>query len=117
MVFQDRVAMLHGGGKHEDVALLKSLRLDVRGQAAIQHCRVQILFAAHGGEGLTAFQHVDRLPIADDQELVDRNLLGRRIPGKREIAGRKALPILDLQRALHIRRGDSRFEADLLVAQ
>ncbi len=84
----DRIVVLLGDGKVDDITDPEVLGLDCRGQRAVEAGEFEVLFAAEDGELLAPCQDVDHLTIADDVQPVDRHGFGVGRPDERDVARR-----------------------------
>lgn len=112
---QHRIARGQRRGEFEDVADLQPFGKHRGGERAVEHRLLEILLAAQDGERLARFEHVDRLVAASDDHFVDRQILGFRIPGERQVAAAKALRCLKLDGERRITRLLAVLEASLAV--
>ena len=117
MVAHRRIAGGDRQGQIDDVADLQPLWLDRCGQLAVEDRVLEIGFAPGNDERLAAGQNIDDLNPAPDQQLVHRDGLRRRIPGKGDGSRTQPLRGLELVDAFLIMRDLARLEIDLLVAQ
>ena len=115
MALQYRVGMLRGCCKLDDIPFAQPLRLNARGQGAVEHRCVEIGFAAQRRERLARSEHVDNLIPAPDPQLVHGHGVGGGLPGKGDIAGCQALRVLNPNGAFGIRGRLARFERQLLI--